>query len=39
MRSLRDMPAAAHPLHDDDGESSPSNPLDEPTLPLGQNPI
>jgi MFS family permease len=39
MRSLRQMPAAAHPIHDDDAEPSASNPLDEPTLPLGLPPV
>lgn len=39
MRSLRAMPAAAHPIHPPGLEPSPVNPLDEPTLPLGQAPI
>jgi predicted MFS family arabinose efflux permease len=36
MRSLRAMPAAAHPIHPPGDDPSAVNPLDEPTLPLGQ---
>jgi MFS family permease len=39
MRSLRAMPAAAHPIHPSEDEPSAVNPLDEPTLPLGQVPL
>ena len=39
MRSLRAMPAAAHPTHPPKDEPSAVNPLDEPTLPLGQSPL
>jgi MFS family permease len=39
MRSLRAMPAAAHPLRPPEDEPSAVNPLDEPTLPLGQVPL
>jgi MFS family permease len=39
MRSLRDMPVAAHPRHPPEDEPTGINPLDEPTLPLGQAPV
>jgi MFS family permease len=39
MRSLREMPAAAHPLRAPEDEPAGVNPLDEPTLPLGQAPV
>jgi len=39
MRSLRAMPAPAHPVRAPEDEPSAANPLDEPTLPLGQAPL
>jgi MFS family permease len=39
MRSLREMPAAAHAVPSREPEVPATNPLDEPTLPLGQAPV
>jgi MFS family permease len=39
MRSLHDMPASVHAPDDDPPEGGTVNPLDEPTLPLGQAPV
>ena len=39
MRTLHAMPAAAHPPHPPGDEPSAVNPLEEPTLPLGQSPL
>jgi hypothetical protein len=33
------MPAAVHPIRPPEDEPSAVNPLDEPTLPLGQVPL
>ncbi|HEX3265585.1 MAG TPA: MFS transporter [Candidatus Limnocylindrales bacterium] len=38
MRHVREMPAAVHPPRDADSDGTGVNPLDEPTLPLGQAP-
>jgi MFS family permease len=38
MRSLREMPAPAHTVPPGEPEVPAANPLDEPTLPLGQAP-
>jgi MFS family permease len=39
LRSLRAMPPPAHPIHPPEDEPSGINPLEEPTLPLGQVPL
>jgi MFS family permease len=39
MRRLHDMPASAHHVPPDEPEVPAANPLDEPTLPLGQAPV
>jgi MFS family permease len=39
LRSLHDMPASAHHMPPDEPEVPAANPLDEPTMPLGQSPV